>query len=62
MKLRKKAEEALKILQKAVGTVRILQKGSEKWLTTVEERDQTMPSDELLTYGRKLTVLEISLS
>jgi len=41
---------------------RILQNGTEKWLTALEGRDQTLPSTELLTYGRKLTLLEMSSS
>jgi hypothetical protein len=60
VKLRKRAEDK-KILQKAIGrpmdTATVLQNG-----TALEGRDQTLPSIELLTYGRKLKLLEMSSS
>jgi len=40
----------------------VLQNGTEKWLTALERRDRTLPSIELLTYGRKLMLLEMSSS
>jgi hypothetical protein len=65
VKLRRRAEEK-KILQKAVGSpmdiASVLQNGTEKWLTALEWRDHTLLSIELLTYGRKLALLEMSSS
>jgi len=63
VKPRKRAE-GKKILQKAIGrpmdTASVLQKGTDKWMKALEGRDQTLPSIALLTYGRKLTLLEMS--
>jgi hypothetical protein len=60
-----KRTEGKKILQKAIGkpvdTASVLQKGT-KWLTALEGRVETLPFIELLTYGRKLTLLEMSSS